>query len=690
MITPNESNNECEPETISAVDVLGSEVVEKGSEVGQSVLGFALLLINIGVPVFVAKSNPAFKPGGEQVEFFHPTGWQETPVDPVTLKNYSPGDALCAVMGHALDAVDVDTKNGAVAEVEAERLRVLGVSILGEQVTPSGGAHFLIPATGIHSAACKKTGVDFRGGGADGSGRGFIYIAGTERPKYAWQGYQLVKAPTLADLEPFQGARAANAASTATYLKAVGIKPRTEPADRSELVEGEPVEEVPDWLQTELATSVPVGERSEKFHALIGKMHREGFSQGQIVTLISPWCVESDKFTGRVEQEVTRSLEGIKQDALKETTYLGERDEYQGLSGITGDTEEELSTWSPVELEPFLDGSHKPLKPTIFERTDGQALLYPGKIHSIYGESESGKSLIAQFICAAEIIQGNKVLYIDFEDSPAEVTKRLQLFGATPQAISEHFTYLHPSQSLKDPHNREALARVLKTVWTLAVIDGFTVAMTLITPASGTPEAQVAEFMSTLPKRIVKKTNAAVLTIDHVVKSKDARGRFALGSQEKLNQVTGAAYLLEVSQAVCPGARGLLVLRVTKDRVGQVRSNSGTWRASDRTQEAARITIDGTDPDWINVIVEPPTNSTGPFRPTHIMQLISEYLETCPEPVTGKEIKENTKGKGETQVTALQALVSEGYVERVSGARGANLHRSLKPYQESLDSGEKK
>jgi len=648
----------------------------------------ALALIELGVPIFVAKANPGYKTGGAEAEYFLPKGWQRTPADPATLKTYSPGDALCAVMGHTVDAVDVDTKNGASIETEGQRLRGLGVPIIGLQATPSGGAHFLIPATGLHSAACPKTGVDFRGGGSDGEGRGFIYLAGTERPKYAGKGYQLAKVPTAADLDLSQGTRESITDSTATYLNAVGIKPRTEATNNGEVVGGEPVEIVPQWLQTELETPAPVGTRNEKFHALIGKIHRAGFTQGQAVTLLTPWCNSSGKYVGRVAQEVARSLGKIKRDAQKQTDYLENRGEHLSVTETTEDTEDEPSTWLPVDLEPFLNGSYTPLKPTIFERTDGQALIYPGKIHSIYGESESGKSFVAQYLCAVEIMQGHKVLYIDFEDSPAEMIKRLQLFGASPQAIRESFTYLQPWQSLNSTRNRQALAQVLETRWTFVVIDGFTVAMNLLAPASGTPEAQVAEFMAVLPKRITSKTNAAVLTVDHVVKSKDARGRFALGSQEKLNQVTGAAYALEVSQAIYPGARGSLVLRVTKDRIGQVRANSGAWRASDRTQEAARITIDSTSPEWVNVIVEPPTNSSAQFRPTHVMQSISEYLETCPEPVTGKEIKENTKGKGETQVAALQTLVSEGYVERVAGARGANLHRSLKPYRELLDSGE--
>lgn len=645
----------------------------------------ALALIDIGVPVFIAKPNAAYKPGGKAPEFNHPTGWQNTPADPATLEGYVPGDALCAVTGHTVDAVDVDVKNGAVVDAEAQRLRGLGVPIIGVQGTPSGGAHFLIPATGIHSAACPRTGVDFRGGGIDGAGRGFIYLAGTQRLKYPGKGYQLAHIPTAADLDLMQGTREAITDSCATYLNAVGIKTRTEATNTGEVVGGEPVEVVPQWLQTELDKPATVGERSEKFHALVGKIHRAGFTQGQAVTLLTPWCNSSGKFVGRVAQEVARSLGSIKQDAVKESTYLENRSEHLSITEATEDTAGEVSTWLPVDLEPFLNGSHKPLKPTIFERTDGQALIYPGKIHSIYGESESGKSFVAQYLCAVEIMQGHKVLYIDFEDSPGEMIKRLQLFGATAQAIRENFAYLQPWHSLNSSYNRQALEQVLETPWTFVVIDGFTVAMNLIAPASGTPEAQVGQFMAALPKRITKATNAAVLTVDHVVKSKDARGRFALGSQEKLNQVTGAAYALEVSQAIFPGARGCLVLRVTKDRIGNVRANSGAWRASDRTQETARITIDSTDPDWVNVIVEPPTNSTGQFRPTHVMESISQYLETCPEPVNVREVKENARGKGETVVAALQTLVSEGYIERVAGARGANLHKSLKPFRELLD-----
>src|SRR5665811_288715 len=62
------------------------------------------------------------------------------------------------------------------------------------------------------------------------------------------------------------------------------------------------------------------------------------------------------------------------------------------------DYPEDVPSWLPVDLSTYLDGSHKPVVPTLLARTDGVCLLYPGLIHSLHGESESGKSLVAQYL----------------------------------------------------------------------------------------------------------------------------------------------------------------------------------------------------------------------------------------------------------------------------------------------------
>src|SRR5665811_790361 len=108
------------------------------------------------------------------------------------------------------------------------------------------------------------------------------------------------------------------------------------------------------------------------------------------------------------------------------------------------DYPEDVPSWLPVDLSTYLDGSHKPAVPTLLARTDGVCLLYPGLIHSLHGESESGKSLVAQYLAAEQIMAGNRVLFIDFESDAATVADRLLMLGAAPDDILEWFVYIRP------------------------------------------------------------------------------------------------------------------------------------------------------------------------------------------------------------------------------------------------------
>jgi len=109
--------------------------------------------------------------------------------------------------------------------------------------------------------------------------------------------------------------------------------------------------------------------------------------------------------------------------------------------------------------------------------------------------------------------------------------------------------------------------------------------------------------MRQFPKRIATRTGAAVVTIDHVNKSTDTRGRFAIGGQAKLAALDGAAYLIEPLDALAPGKVGKIAMRVTKDRPGGIRKHAVNYRKSDRTQEAAIIKMDATGDQlkfWVN------------------------------------------------------------------------------------------
>lgn len=127
-------------------------------------------------------------------ELDQPAGWASVDPDPGTAARYRPGwHTPALVTGHVLDAIDVDTKHGADLAEVIERAIAAGVLIVGYHATPSGGAHLFVASTGIATAAKPANGVDFRGGCADGSGRGLIYLPGSNRPKYPDRDYQVVQ-----------------------------------------------------------------------------------------------------------------------------------------------------------------------------------------------------------------------------------------------------------------------------------------------------------------------------------------------------------------------------------------------------------------------------------------------------------------------------------------------------------------
>lgn len=127
-----------------------------------------------GVPIFVAP------PDDSKVGFALPRGWEATTADPAALDAWQPGWAVCAVMGVACDALDVDPRHGGDKTQAGLERAGLWPRSYGRASTPSGGTHDLIART--HAGKGSKDGVDLQAGSDDGTGRGFIFIAPTERP----------------------------------------------------------------------------------------------------------------------------------------------------------------------------------------------------------------------------------------------------------------------------------------------------------------------------------------------------------------------------------------------------------------------------------------------------------------------------------------------------------------------------
>lgn len=349
------------------------------------------------------------------------------------------------------------------------------------------------------------------------------------------------------------------------------------------------------------------------------------------------------------------------------------------------------ATWEPVDLTAILDGTYTPETPTLMPRTDGICLLYPGRVHSMHGESESGKSLVIQAEAARTLTTGGTVLYVDFEsDAPAVVGRLIEL-GVDAFTIAQRFHYTHPEADPAGPlHERVAYHQLLDQDYDLAVVDGVTDALGIF-GASSKDNDDVATFMRAIPRTIARRTGAAVVVIDHVTKDPDSRGRFAIGGQAKMAALDGAAYVVDVAEPLGRGLRGVINLRIAKDRPGSIRPHAGAFHKTDRTQLAAQVIIDSTH-GTIDVTVAKPTNlitdsdhGRGQWKPTHYMERVSRLLEVSPEPLSTNVIEDAITGKRDHIRTALEHLVTGGWAALSVGPRNAKLHASLRPYREAED-----
>lgn len=343
------------------------------------------------------------------------------------------------------------------------------------------------------------------------------------------------------------------------------------------------------------------------------------------------------------------------------------------------------STWWARPILDHAATQNAAPQPTILTRTDGAALIYPGKINSLIGESESGKSWVA--LCAATqlLAQNRRVVILDFEDTAHTWIARLHLTGVIDQQLA-NLTYADPDDTL-DAIGRAALTEIAAQKDTaLIIIDGANAAMTLLgLDLNSNTDATIFN------RRILKPltaNGAAVLTIDHVPKNAEQRGKGAIGAQAKRAMIDGTQIAVEIAQPFGVGQQGELRLLVDKDRAGYVRGQAAGAR------HAGKMIIDSTTPGHTLLRCDPPTGgATGqPWQPTYLMERISRLLEDVPAGLTGRVVTQEIRGRAEHVRAALDALCDGGWVERATrtGRGGGVIFTLHEPYREGETAPKKK
>lgn len=371
------------------------------------------------------------------------------------------------------------------------------------------------------------------------------------------------------------------------------------------------------------------------------------------------------------ELEALRAL--LEAPTVEDATNSNGRPLPADLEALDKELDHERSSWSPIPLDGEVEEDAPPSILTI-QGTD-RALLYSGATNSISGESEAGKTWLA-IVAAREVIaRGGRVLWIDFEDNPKRFRGRLAAMSVT-DTERKSIDYVQPFHALWNKRTNTSTSAHADFVellrrgrYEFAVVDTMTGAMSVegLDPNIGT---EVEMIQRVLMGRIVKETGASVLVLDHVTKSSENRGRYAIGSERKLSGITGAAYAIEVTR---PWSRALggdpvhgsASLKITKDRPGFVRGG----RSELSVVASIEVTAEPDGGIYFRV-VDPRDTVTAPPH-----DLIVEVLRRVrlDGPLTANKVADSIPKKRSTVLDVVDYLRDKGALNGEKQGRGTYL-----------------
>jgi hypothetical protein len=139
---------------------------------------------------------------------------------------------------------------------------------------------------------------------------------------------------------------------------------------------------------------------------------------------------------------------------------------------------------------------------------------------------------------------------------------------------------------------------------------------------------EVATWLAAVARPLAR-AGAAVPCLDHVTKSREGRGRWAIGAQHKLAAIDGAAYLIETVRPVARAVgtdpiEGLYRLTLTKDRRGYIRGHTAAGTAA-----IADISVTAWPDGGLTVRVEVPGRGAIDEHQRRIVEHLAIYPGTA-------------------------------------------------------------
>lgn len=281
-------------------------------------------------------------------------------------------------------------------------------------------------------------------------------------------------------------------------------------------------------------------------------------------------------------------------------------------------------------------------------------LLYNGKRHVISGPPESTKTLIAYRLLLEAMRNGQAVAIVDFEMGPTAARRLLEDCGATPDELAATH-YYEPDTPPEDGWLHIVLAGVRLVVIDAAI--GAYDTSGLDDNARKDVEQWAAAWI-----RPLYRAGVTTLTVDHVVKNAENRGKFTIGSERKLGG-TDVHLSLESLKALHRGGTGMVKINVMKDRPGHLPRPTAYIVDLRSDPDTHQINFEFREP----IVVE---DSTGEYRHTIYMERVSKFMEqNAGHRYSKNELEQGVEGKAEYIRLALQELCADSFVMAIADGK---------------------
>jgi hypothetical protein len=316
------------------------------------------------------------------------------------------------------------------------------------------------------------------------------------------------------------------------------------------------------------------------------------------------------------------------------------------------------------------DGLPDPPAPALLHRDDGHALFYSGQVNLLFGDPESGKTLVAQAAAAEALCEGRKVLFVDIDHNGVEATIYRFLDLGVPEEILSNpdlFRYVEPEDKM---HLRAVVADAKEWRPALVVVDSVGELLPLLGLSSNSPDDFTMAHAAVL--KPLAMAGAAVLAIDHLPKGTENRANGPTGTAAKRRAIGGVSLRVTVNDTFVPGKGGSAFLSINKDRHGGLRRHC---QHEGKEPTAGLFQLDSSDYKMLWTVKAPQLGDAAKVAGVPAADL-DALAALDPPPSSVRDVKDRLRWRSERATEVLREWRSQGS-RSVPGEQGTDPQDSV-------------